>query len=121
MAMKLLIEVQSNKPLSSYGDNHIIAYDSNNKNYYVTTAESFFASQNNKIKAMIDEVNTMNTNINQFKQDIDKFEAGLLNRVNSFQQDTNRKFEEFIHQYQETNARLIAMVRELVEAKNEEE
>ena len=50
--MKLLIDIQGNKPLSSYGDNHIIAYNSETKNYYVTTADSFFAGQNAKIKKM---------------------------------------------------------------------
>ena len=54
--MKMLIEIQGNKPLSAYGDNHVIAYDSNKNSYYVTTAESFFAGQNEKIKDLLDKI-----------------------------------------------------------------
>ena len=120
MPRKLLIEIQGNKPLNSYGDNHVIAYDANNKNYYVTTAESFFAGQNAKINKMIADMESMNIAITQMANKITDFEGRLLTRVNSFQSETDTKFRDFLVQYQETNARLIAMVKELIGANEEE-
>lgn len=120
MPRKLLIEIQGNKPLSSYGDNHIIAYDSNSKNYYVTTAESFFASQNNKIEDLLKNIERTNVAIAQMEEEISQFEGRLLTRVNSFQSETNDKFTNFLVQYKDTNARLIAMVKELIGANEEE-
>lgn len=119
--MKMLIEIQGNKPLSAYGDNHVIAYDSNKNSYYVTTAESFFAGQNEKIKDLLDKITAFEGKFNALKEEVNKFEAGILNRVNNFQQENTNKYNNFLQTYQETNARLIAMVRELVGANNNEE
>lgn len=110
--MKYLIEIKGNKPLSAYGENHIIAYDSTNKNYYVTTADSFFAGQNKKIADILDKY----TEINNRLKSIQEEQSAFVNLVN----DENRRFKEnFIRQYQETNRKLLGMVRELIEGKEE--
>lgn len=119
--MKLLIDIQGNKPLSAYGDNHVIAYDSNKKSYYVTTAESFFAGQNEKLKAMETKLKAMDGLLTSMNEELTKFEGAVSMRVNNFKSETDRKFDNFLRTYQDTNARLIAMVREVIEAKNEEE
>lgn len=120
MPRKYLIEIQGNKPLSEYGDNHIIAYDSNSKSYYVTTAESFFANQNSKINDLTKSISELNNSIRKMENEIFQFEQGLAKKVNSFQNETNVKFENFLTQYQDTNAKLIAMVKELIGANEEE-
>lgn len=120
MPRKYLIEIQGNKPLSEYGDNHIIAYDSNSKSYYVTTAESFYAKQNSKINEMLKNIEKTNIAISKMEEEISKFEGRLLTRVNSFQSETDDKFTNFLVQYQDTNAKLIAMVKELIGANEEE-
>lgn len=118
--MKLLIDIQGNKPLSSYGDNHIIAYNSETKNYYVTTADSFFAGQNAKIKKMAEDYAAANIRMVALQEELGKFEQILKNRMQNFEENINNKMTDFLKQYQDTNTRLIALVRELIENKEEE-
>lgn len=117
--MKLLIDIKGNKPLSSYGDNHIIAYDAKNNNYYITTAESFFASQNMKIKDTLEKYNDAISRITSMQNELASFENVIQDKVNGFEANIDARFENFLRTYQETNAKLIAMVRELIENKEE--
>ena len=112
--MKLLIEVQGNKPLNEYGDNHVIAYDSNKKSYYVTTAESFFASQNLKIKNMSEQVNEMQQKLTSMQQELANFEAMIQNQVNDFKQQVNDRFNDYLRTYQETNAKVLELVKDFI-------
>ena len=117
--MKLLIEVKGNKPLSAYGDNHIIAYDPNSKNYYVTTAETFFAGQNSKIKDILEKYTEINKRLESIQTEQSNFVNIIKENNNSFKIAQNERFENFLRQYQDTNRKLIEMVKELVEGKEE--
>lgn len=117
--MKLLIDIKGDKPLSAYGDNHIIAYDPNSKNYYVTTADSFFAGQNAKIREIRQQIDETKGRIVSLQQELTSFENVIQGKVDNFTANIDAKFENFLRTYQETNAKLIAMVKELIEAKEE--
>ena len=49
MLQKVMIEVESSKPLHTYGDGHIIVYDLSKRRYYVQTRNTFLKEQNDKI------------------------------------------------------------------------
>ena len=119
MPRKLLIEIQGNKPLSAYGDNHIIAYDSTNKNYYVTTAESFFASQNNRIIEIERKNEQLIEKINEMQENMQKFENAITTRVDNFKSGIDRKFDNFLQTYQQSNAKVLELVETLVGTREE--
>ena len=118
--MKLLIEVQGNKPLNEYGDNHVIAYNKQKNSYYVTTAESLFSNQNSKIDNVEQKLKETKTRLLSLQGELVSFEQVIQNNINNFENHMEDRFREFLQTYQETNASLIRMVRELIEAKEEE-
>lgn len=117
--MKVLIEIQGNKPLSSFGDNHVIAYNPNSKNYYVTTAETFFAGQNSKIEDILNKYTEINNRLKSIQEEQTNFVRIINENNNNFKIAQNERFENFLRQYQETNSKLIGMVKELVKGKEE--
>ena len=46
MLQKIMLEVEASKPLNSYGEGHVIVYNAQRNNYYVTTRENFLSPQN---------------------------------------------------------------------------
>ena len=93
MINKLIIDVKSNKPLSEYGDGHIIVYDKHNGYYYAQTYEDFVQPFNNKIKMLEKEIETYEKKCDDFIKLMKEHE------------------EEFLKKYQETNAKVIELVK----------
>lgn len=107
MVQKLMIEVESEKLLPEYGDRHMIIYDSVKKRYYVTTRESFLREQNKKIETLESLVKNHELTMKKYMKDCDK-------QNGDFETKFEAKFDTFIKQYTETNAKLIEMVKKVV-------
>lgn len=118
MGQKLVIEVDTNKPLSSFGDSHIIFYNETQNKYYVTTYESFLKPQNDAIKRIEKENETLKKNYENFikitKEKNKKSLEELENKLNNFKETMNKKYDKFLKTYKETNSKLISMVRTVV-------
>lgn len=93
MIQKIMLEVESQKPLPQYGDRHIIVYDAAKQNYYVTTRESFLKQQNDDIKNMSDR-------LDKEIQDMQAFKAEM-----------KAEFAKFLTNYKDTNSKIIEMVK----------
>lgn len=144
MVQKLIINVNANKPLDSYGDGHMLIYDATKKEYFVTSREAFLSPQNNKIKELEQKINVfikkvkddeemfeknvheelgsfeknVKSEIQQFEkeihEEIEKFESKEKLEVNEFKTNVSEKFDDFLKRYQETNAKLINMVKKVI-------
>lgn len=93
MINKLMINVKSDKPLSEYGDGHVIVYDKHKGYHYVQTYEQFMQPQNQKIKELEQELERFETKCKEFMALMEEHE------------------QEFLTRYQETNAKVIELVK----------
>lgn len=93
MINKLILDVKSDKSLSQYGDGHIIIYDKSNGYHYVQTYEEFTRPFNNKIKKLEEEIKLYEQKCNDFIKLMEEHE------------------KEFLKKYQETNAKVIELVK----------
>ncbi len=122
MIQKLMIDVESTKPLNEYGDGHVLLYNKRDNNYYVTTRESLFAVQDAKIKELQEKYNDfekkVSSDFKSFKTIIEKkYEQELkeLQKENSeFKDSMVERETNFLYSYQETNAKLIDMVKKVI-------
>lgn len=144
MVQKLIINVNANKPLDSYGDGHMLIYDATKKEYFVTSREAFLSPQNNKIKELEQKINVfikkvkddeemfeknvheelgsfeknVKSEIQKFEkeihEEIEKFESKEKLEVSEFKTNVSEKFDDFLKRYQETNAKLINMVKKVI-------
>lgn len=96
MKQKIVIEVESEKPLSSYDNGHLIVFNKDKNNYYVTSREDFLRAQNEEIEK------------------IKKDQEDIRNSFNLFVKDMNFKYQNFLKNYQETNGKLIEMVKKII-------
>lgn len=136
MVQRLILEVESPKPIQEYGDGHVLLYNKASGKYYVTTRESLFAVQDakissleNKLKIFMDDekkkfddfknnVQVQNSNLKQKFEDyqekidtsLDKFEE----KETIFKNEMLEKERNFLLNYQENNAVIIDMVKKLV-------
>lgn len=144
MVQKLIINVNANKPLDSYGDGHMLIYDATKKEYFVTSREAFLSPQNNKIKeleqkvdafikkiegdekmfekSVHEELGSFEENVKleiqkfekEIHKEIEKFESEEKLEVSKFKTNVSEKFDDFLKRYQETNAKLIKMVKKVI-------
>lgn len=114
MGQKLVIDVETNKPLSSLGDNHIIFYNSSTNKYYVTTYESFLEPQKNAIEKIEKENKDLKNNFDNLIKIENKKRQELEEKFQAFVEEMNNKYNEFLNVYKETNAKLINMVKTVV-------
>ena len=155
MVQKLIININANKPLDSYGDGHMLIYDATKKEYFVTSREAFLSPQNNKIKELEqkvdafikkievdekmfeknvhEELDSFEKNVHEelgsfeenvkleiqkfekeIHEEIEKFESEEKLEVNEFKINVSEKFDDFLKRYQETNAKLIKMVKKVI-------
>lgn len=93
MTQKLILNVESDKPLSDYGPSHIIVYNDGDKKYHVTTREEFLREQNKKIEDLY----------NDFKN--------LKNSINQKVEENERKYNDFLSMYKKTNEKMIGLIK----------
>lgn len=98
MIQKVVLEVESEKMLSEYGDRHVILYDEKKGRYYVQTREKFLSEQNQEIKKLRKEIER---NTKEIKDYIEEAEE---------------KYKKFLQTYSETNAKVLELVKSVVEA-----
>ena len=100
MIQKLMINVESDKPLSKCGNNHVLLYDERKGRYYVTTKKALFEEQDQKIARMELE-------LKDFEDKVKTEEEKLMNELEIWK-------KEFLSKYAETNSALIQMVKNVV-------
>ena len=103
---KTIIEINSKKPLDQLG-NHVLFWDSTKKTYYALTLDEFLAPQNAKIKDLEATVKKLGESFNSTKESLQK-------DYNAFTENINKEKQEFLAKYQETNGKLIEMVKSFV-------
>lgn len=101
MNTKLAITVQSEKNLSEY-KNHILVYDERAKVYTIASRAEFLRPQNEKISLLEKEIN-----------DLKKAQEDFTNSING-------EFNKFLKTYQDSNKKLIDMVKASVLQEGEE-
>ena len=101
MIQKMMIEIESKKPISEYGDGHIIVYNSAKRNYYVQSREDFLKDVNQKLDKVIESF------------------SKLEKQVDSKEKTLDKKYEDFLKTYQTTNAKMIEMIEKVVNNKEE--
>lgn len=101
MVQKMVINVESSKPLSAYGGNCVLVYDNTKNQFYATTRESFLAPQNARI-----------VELNQNFKDLQK-------EFNDYKKSMTDNYNTFIKNNQEFNKQVIAMVKEIYGEKGE--
>lgn len=118
MIQKMMIEIESAKPVSSYGDGHILVLDGIKNRYYVTTREAFLVEQDKKI-------NKLNENFSNLKKDMESFASRVNNQnltferltkedVEKFKNDMMNQYNDFLKQYKETNEKMIELIKTVV-------
>ena len=100
MIQKYVIEVETQKTLSEYGDGHVLLYNKDSNRYYLTTRESLLFPQNQKIKKL--------------EKEIEDFEDKELKAFKEFTEQSLAREKKFLEEYQKTNACLINMVKKLI-------
>ena len=98
MIQKVVLEVESEKMLSEYGDRHVILYDEKKGRYYVQTREKFLSEQNQEIKKLRKEIERNKKEIEDYIEEADE------------------KYKKFLQTYSETNAKVLELVKSVVEA-----
>lgn len=144
MVQKLIINVDANKPLDSYGEGHMLIYDAAKKQYFVTSREALLSPQNNKIKELEAKLEKFVKLITEqeeklkisVKEKIDKFEKKVDEEIVVFEKKVNcdikafadketaeikrfenkmgDNFQTFLETYQKTNSKLIKMVKNVI-------
>lgn len=104
MKQNTFITVNSEKPLSQLGDNHILAYDKANKCYNAVTIDKILTAANA-------EIATMKKQVANIEKQIAIFEKGMSKKETDFENKINTEKNEFLAQYKETNSKIIEMVK----------
>lgn len=89
MTQKMIIEVETSKPLSSYGEGHVIVYNAQKRNYYVTSRNNLLAPQNAKIGELEKIVEDAESQIEKTKTNIDDTVAKLVSTFEDFRSGTS--------------------------------
>ena len=108
MVQKIMVNVNCGKPLNSYGDGHILVYDKDSNCYFPATRESFLQPQNDKIKELEKKFSNLETS---FNENTLKTREKFGDFVKKYEEDYNS----FLANYKESNAKIIAMVKSLIE------
>lgn len=103
MIQNVMIEIESDKMLSEYGDRHIILFDKNKKRYYVQTRENFLSEQNQ-------ENNKIRKEIKDLKKEIKNIEDSVKKYIDI----ADKKYQDFLLSYQETNQKVLNLVKSVV-------
>lgn len=99
MIQKVVLEVESEKMLSEYGDRHVILYDEKKGRYYVQTREKFLSEQNQEMKKLKERVEESEKKMKEYIEEADE------------------KYRNFLQTYSETNQKVLGLVRSVVEVK----
>ena len=111
MIQKLVLDVESQKPIQEYGDGHVLLFNKSANRYYVTTRESLFSVQDAKIQELEQKYNDFITN--QVKNN-DAFKQLIDKTVTDFTNNMTEKETQFLEKYHDTMASLIEMVKKVV-------
>lgn len=111
MRQKLIIEVETNVPLESYGANHMLVYDGTKKVYFPMTRKELLITQDNKIKQIHEELENFEK---EMKEIVKTFRETVNKDVADFKRNSLEKYSDFLKTYKETNSKMIEMVKSVV-------
>ena len=111
MDQKVMINIRSSKPVTSYGDGHILVFDKNSGCYFPETRETFLQPQNNKIMELEKKILSLETNLNDVI-------IRTKDKYNSFVTEQEEKYNDFLKTYKENNAKIIEMVKSVIEVED---
>ena len=118
MIQKMMIEVESSRPISSYGDGHILVLDGIKNKYYVTTREAFLYEQNKKIEDIKKKLEKLQNDneifTNKTNTDISNFKKSLLKENENFVEQMRKEYNDFLSQYKETNEKMIELIKSVI-------
>ena len=100
MIQDLIIKVNASEPLSEIGSGYVLLYDANQGCYFATTREALFAVQDNKIKLLEKQMNDFMTKQEQ--------------KTDEFIKSIDKRFDDFLETYKNTNSKLIDMVEAVI-------
>ena len=117
MQQKMIINVDSPLKLSEMKDGDILIYDMTKRNFYVTTKKSLFQQEQREREEYQKEVNSKiefmqqsyQNNVNFLTQEVEAYKAKF--------DELESKYNNFLAQYKDSNAKIIEMVEELVNGK----
>ena len=116
MIQKLMVEVNAARPINQYGEGHILVFDSSKGTYYMETRESFLQPQNESEQIeYTNKVFCLNLRRSAERNENNEIFGitEIYNEIfNIFKKDMIDKFNEFLTQYKETNAKMIALIKE---------
>lgn len=111
MLQKIMLEVEASKPLNSYGEGHVIVYNAQRNNYYVTTRENFLSPQNAKIATLEKTIVEAENKIRKTQEELNKTVTNLLQAFTDYQIKTKEEQARFYETYKETNAKMLDLVK----------
>lgn len=129
MIQKMMIEIEASKPISSYGDGHILVLDGTKNRYYITTRESFLSEQDKKIKDLFESFDNLSKNnsisMMKMREDIEDFKNNMTKSNENFQyllelknkefkEAMRREFNDFLTQYKDTNEKMLNLIKQVV-------
>ena len=97
MIQKVVLEIESEKMLSEYGDRHVILYDEKKGRYYVQTREKFLSEQTQEMKKLKKRIEDSEKKIEQYIEEADE------------------KYKNFLQTYSEINEKVLGLVSSVVE------
>ena len=106
MIQRMTIDIDSRKPLASYGDGHILVFDKEKNYYFIVTREDFLREQNNKIKLLDEQLKKLLEKVNGSLKEFEEKEK-------KFFEESENKYNNFLIQYKETNEKMIKLIKTL--------
>lgn len=99
MLQEITLTVDTENPIDLSNNAQVILFNKNKKVHYAVSRDSLLAEQNAKIKEL-------ETKLNEATKK-------LVEQEKAFEENSNKKFNEFLKTYKESNAIMINMIKQL--------
>lgn len=114
MQQKMIINVDSPLKINEMKDGDILIYDATKNNFYITTKKSLFQHEERERIEYQKEVNNKIEFMQQSYANNVEFLTGQVEEYKAKFDELESKYNNFLAQYKESNAKIIEMVEELV-------
>lgn len=111
MTQKMILEIETKKPLNAYKDGFIIVRDDARDKYVAVEKEDFFSQINKRIDKISNDYESLKKYFLCIKETLEE-------NYKNFTEDNHKKFNDFLLTYQKTNAKIIDMVKAFAENKD---
>lgn len=111
MTEKMILEIETKKPFNAYKNGFVIVRDDSKGKFVATEREDFFEPINKKIEKLTEDYETLKklfiSTKEEMKNENEEFKKLMLKRIN-----------DFLITYQNTNGKMIEMIKAFSENKN---